>query len=389
MLNEVLNVLSAAIDIESVFLVVLFVVLFALFVGAGFSYWSDRRARDNKDKAAQVIAERLDHPFFLYLRSFRSDQPTTERWTITENGRRSGRAGATPKAMLEYLLQDAGQLIEVGGNHPLGLGRVRVSDAEWWERAVSLIIHSTAVFITPDLSASLTREIAFICSDKRLLRRAFLVMEPVHETMLSAAFENDLQAARQRQDRWNETKVSFQRHGIMVPDYDARGSIISLDNPGLQVTFSGLKSHTLFRLLEEMSVDLTKLGSYNIEPSELCPCGSQLCFAACHWKRLNPPLEHDPEKCAAVFPPARSPSTILSCGSMLRRAKAGRKRSCSTNNLERDDDSKKSHHALGLADRPALLPSVLAVSSRASRLTQAGLHALSAPFSRWRTKGQE
>jgi hypothetical protein len=28
-------------------------------------------------------------------------------------------------------------------------------------------------------------------------------------------------------------------------------------------------------------------------------------------------------------------------------AEAGRKRSCSTNNLKRDDDSKKSHHALG------------------------------------------
>ena len=46
------------------------------------------------------------------------------------------------------------------------------------------------------------------------------------------------------------------------------------------------------------------------------------------------------------FPPARSPWHRSSCGLTLRRAKAGRKTSCSNNNLERDGDSKKSHHAL-------------------------------------------
>ena len=35
-------------------------------------------------------------------------------------------------------------------------------------------------------------------------------------------------------------------------------------------------------------------------------------------------------------------------GLMLRRAKAGRKRSCSKKKLERDDDSTKSHPALGV-----------------------------------------
>ena len=46
------------------------------------------------------------------------------------------------------------------------------------------------------------------------------------------------------------------------------------------------------------------------------------------------------------FPPARSPSKVCSFGSMLRRAKAGRKTSCSINKLRRDDDSKISHPAL-------------------------------------------
>src|SRR5580704_7274629 len=47
------------------------------------------------------------------------------------------------------------------------------------------------------------------------------------------------------------------------------------------------------------------------------------------------------------FPPARSPGTVRHFGLMLRRAKAGRKRSCSNKKLERDDDSKKSHLAVG------------------------------------------
>jgi hypothetical protein len=260
----------------------------ALLVGVAiYSGLSTRRVRNDKDKAAQVIAETLTDPRFLYLRSFRSDQPTTERWTVRENGRRSSLANTTPIAALELLLKEFGPLIEVGGDRHLGPGRVRVSDDEWWDTAVRLIIHSTAVFLSPDVSASLTKEIDFICSDKRLLRRAFLLMEPVHETMLSAAFKDDLQAARQRQHRWNETKASFQRYGITVPNYDERGGIISLYDPGLQVAFTGLSRDSLVRLLQEMWVDLHKLGSYDIEPSELCPCGSQLCFRACHGSILQ------------------------------------------------------------------------------------------------------
>jgi hypothetical protein len=52
-------------------------------------------------------------------------------------------------------------------------------------------------------------------------------------------------------------------------------------------------------------------------------------------------LAHDPEKWTPV-----SRLREASFGLMLRRAKAGRKRSCAKKKLERDDDSKKSHHAL-------------------------------------------
>src|SRR5262245_64351407 len=53
------------------------------------------------------------------------------------------------------------------------------------------------------------------------------------------------------------------------------------------------------------------------------------------------------------FPPARSLTKAYRCGSKLRRAKAGRKRSCSKHNLERDADAKKRHVALRFSRRLA------------------------------------
>jgi hypothetical protein len=57
------------------------------------------------------------------------------------------------------------------------------------------------------------------------------------------------------------------------------------------------------------------------------------------------PLEHDPEKWVPVSR-LREAVALFVILAMLRRAKAGPKRSCSNNKLERDDDSKKSHLAL-------------------------------------------
>jgi hypothetical protein len=54
-------------------------------------------------------------------------------------------------------------------------------------------------------------------------------------------------------------------------------------------------------------------------------------------RRIGAALEHDPEKWKPVF------------GKGLPPRKRG---SCSNNKLERDDDSKKSHHALVAAARP-------------------------------------
>jgi hypothetical protein len=108
-------------------------------------------------------------PFFLYLRSFIGDKATRETWTLSEAGRKSEQVG-TPKAIIEHLLEAAGPLIEIGGKSHLGLGRVQASDNEWWNHAVTLIIYSTAIFISPNMTRSLINEIDF---------EGFLVTRPV------------------------------------------------------------------------------------------------------------------------------------------------------------------------------------------------------------------
>src|SRR5206468_7846403 len=63
-------------------------------------------------------------------------------------------------------------------------------------------------------------------------------------------------------------------------------------------------------------------------------------------EKITIPASACPAKVGTGFPPARSPGIVLSCGPMLRRAKAGAKRTCADEESERDDESKKRHPAL-------------------------------------------
>src|SRR5215211_7941539 len=100
-------------------------------------------------------------PFFLYLRSFHSDKATTEKWTITFKSSKMSESldKATPKVALEKLLECAGQLIELGGANHLGLGQVKARNEDWWEHAVRMMIHATAIFINLGASESLLKEV--------------------------------------------------------------------------------------------------------------------------------------------------------------------------------------------------------------------------------------
>ncbi|MBY5904166.1 SEC-C domain-containing protein [Rhizobium leguminosarum] len=219
--------------------------------------------------------------FFLYLRSRLGDLKTTEKWTLEEeSGRVQQIDGATPKVVLAKLLKPAGQLIEIGGKH-LSLGRVTVSDAKWWEAAVRLMIFSTAIFLNSGPTESFAREVEFIVGNKKLLRRAFLLMEPTDETM-SAGRYRDQQAAKNRQERWETTRAFFGSHCGKLPPYDHRGAIISLFSPDLREPFVGISRYKLYEMMHEMYVDLTKRGSYDLAPGELCPCNSGKTFQDCH-----------------------------------------------------------------------------------------------------------
>jgi hypothetical protein len=241
--------------------------------------------------------------FFLYLRSFGGDFETTETWAVKNAGESAEHElRRTPKGLLEFLLEEAGPLIEIGKSGKGGialreatmlpflmidfalgrslshtyytlnrglddlsshqLGRVRVSDNEWWDRAMELIIHSTAIFISVDDTKSLIKEIELIFSDNRLLRRAFLIMEPGDGSMVFR--DCDCEAVKDRRERWERTRAFFRERGSDLPEYREAGMIVSLYDPGKHTAFSGLSRYGLYDLLQPMAVDLTKRGSYDI-----------------------------------------------------------------------------------------------------------------------------
>lgn len=224
----------------------------------------------------------------MYLRSFANDVRTTESWKLTDDqGREVSTSDGSPKEALEGLLKEAGPLIEVGGRYNSGLGQVKVANEDWWEEAVSRIIHSTANFLNPGTSDGLTKETELILKHEKLLRRTFLIMEPTDQTMFSAIFKRDRTAAKDREARWNTIVVSFRDCGIELPDYDAHGAIISLYAPDRWQKFTGIERTQLYDLMQkELYVDLEKRGSYDLLPDEPCPCGSTRPYGECHAHKM-------------------------------------------------------------------------------------------------------
>lgn len=228
-----------------------------------------------------------DGAFFLYLRSFSSDLPTTETWELrAADGTLIKTLQNSPQSVLEFLLQEAGPLIEVGGPKHSGLGQVKVADADWWVPAESLIIHSTANFLNPGDSKGLEKEVELILRHRKLKKRTFLIMEPTHETMLSAAYQQDRTVAAERKARWDKVVKIFRSHRIKLPDYHPCGAVISLHKPRRKIEFADLSRDQLHDLMKEFGVDPTKRGSYHFKPRERCPCGSGLAYGRCHGRKV-------------------------------------------------------------------------------------------------------
>jgi len=229
----------------------------------------------------------IQRPFFLFLRSFRSDRPTSEAWSFkaaANSWRAKEIKKGNPKTALNYLLEPAGPLIEVGGDYGAGLPRLHVSDEEWWESALSYIIHATAIFVSPDTTTGLSKEIDLINNNHKILRRTFLIMEPVHKSLLSAFDSKIKEAAVERIVRWKSIREKFRTHGFSLPEHKRGGAVISLYSTDRLVGFATLSRYELYELLHEYYVDLTKLGSYDISADENCPCRSGLSFGVCHGK---------------------------------------------------------------------------------------------------------
>jgi hypothetical protein len=249
----------------------------------------DRNYRVVKRVPDDWRANKSGEAFFFYLRSFANDGDTTERWKLTEEqGLQSSELWGSPKLALQGLLQELGPLKELGGRPNSGLEQVTAANEVWWDEALRYIIHSTANFLNPGSSEGLTREINLILKHDKLLRRTFLIMEPTHETMLSALWPSDTTAANDRKPRWNSLKEVFRAKGIALPDYHDNGAIISLREPHLQLPFIGLGNTELYALMqhEPLYVDLTKRGSHNLNARERCPCQSGRSYRTCHARKL-------------------------------------------------------------------------------------------------------
>ena len=252
-----------------------------------------RRERQRKNELAQGIYDRIDEvgdespigPFFVYLRSFTSDAATTESWQLTRpDGSTYATQSGSPKVVLETVLERFGPLIELGGRHHLSLGQVTVADENWWPAAEKLIIHGTAIFVSPGVTESVQREAELILGNPKLRRRTFLIMEPTHDTMLSAAYQSDRNAAIDRSERWAKVREFYRHHGVSLPSYRKEGAIISLSTPMRWLPFTGIRRRQLQDLLQSLNVDLSKPGSYDIDQDEACPCKSGKQFGRCHYR---------------------------------------------------------------------------------------------------------
>jgi hypothetical protein len=225
--------------------------------------------------------------FFVFLRSFRADVETSEEWTLVQDGWFKDKTKrGNSKVILNSLLGPAGPLIEIGGNR-VGLAHVVVKDDRWWEAALAYIVHATAIFINPDTTDSLARELRVVTDSHRLTRRTFIVMEPVHESLFRSISDNEKDIAVERINRWKLIRTKFADFGHILPEYRNRGAIISLFT-GHYLSFVGLARYDLYSLMHETYVDLGKLGSYDIPPNEPCPCQSGSTFASCHARTQLP-----------------------------------------------------------------------------------------------------
>jgi hypothetical protein len=247
------------------------------------------------------------------------------------------------------LLKEAGPLLEIGGSRPdifdrldgvfdrldgvssHQLGRVSVSDNEWWNCAMDLIIHSTAIFISPNDTKSLIKEIELIFSDNRLLRRAFLIMEPgvlmpprrygfnLFGMTVRGFRAGDRDAVMDRHERWERTRAFFRERGSDLPGYMDAGAIVSLYDPRKHTAFSGLSRYRLYDLLQSMAVDLTKRGSYDIQETKLCPCvESKRQFSDCHGGRETL------QRLQGVIAPSTANSNSRSAAAPRRRSRLAR-----------------------------------------------------------------
>lgn len=174
--------------------------------------------------------------YFLFLRSFRDDAFAV-RNTITTEGRTTTVAIDNLSDLLEWGLAPYGRFIMIGTEptaDPFTDASVmaRTDDASWWSAFERLLANARCVFLVPETSAGLMRELTAVLN------------EPYRSKAIIVMPRADAQGHRAK--RWEEVRAVLAGSGLDLPPYDPAGCFYMPDEQLRAIsTFSFGTAHSV------------------------------------------------------------------------------------------------------------------------------------------------
>lgn len=151
--------------------------------------------------------------------------------------------------LMEPTLRDTGFCpCALGTTLPLpprhGVVMVDCDDETWWANFEALASQAAIIFVFPETSASLLREVVYLKA-KGALQKTLLVMPPVSIPVLAWGGDpwwtsgGDDKAKR---ERWASTRNTWRAaFDVSLPEYSSRGALIELDEQGQLVKSTSLR----------------------------------------------------------------------------------------------------------------------------------------------------
>lgn len=152
--------------------------------------------------------------------------------------------------LMEPTLRDTGFCpCTLGTTLPLsprhGVVMVNCDDDTWWVNFEALASQAAIIFVFPETSESLLREVVYLKA-KGALQKTLLVMPPASIPVLgwSADYPSLTTGGddKAKQERWSSTRKTWRTaFGVSLPEYSSRGALIELDEQGQLVRSTSLR----------------------------------------------------------------------------------------------------------------------------------------------------